>query len=409
MTRSKGMKSRQNTSPPKEINIDKSSRSRSLSLRRTAVQISAQLANNEPSAVLENNSLKTNNQGSELSELTKIIKSLCLRVADLEKTVQDQTSLITKFETVLKQTVVENSTQTDEPISVYRTYADAAKAPPSPSSSFSSNKACVITKEKAGGKENRSVSVNASHTINVTSKKTHPRHEEKKEKKSLNDPKNSSNLPEVIMVHDSILSGVNATRLGRSYGFKATARKAYNIEDISSSVTTATSSTETVDAIVIHCGLNSIKRADPQKSSEIFVNKVKQISADHPQSKIVISKVAPVQDAELEVRRNLFNALNSTKLYNNKNISFVDHANLYTNKSSLRDGMHPTTRGASVLAGNVGRHVRDLFWIKPTRPSRRRPPSSQRVWGLSPYLSHSSFPSNIHAWQNSYEALTDWY
>ncbi|KAL8604188.1 hypothetical protein ACOMHN_014756 [Nucella lapillus] len=47
-----------------------------------------------------------------------------------------------------------------------------------------------------------------------------------------------------------------------------------------------------------------------------------------------------------------------------------------TNSRILRDELHPTARGASVLAVNIVRHVRQLFWERPKK-TRRLPRSTQ--------------------------------
>ena len=203
------------------------------------------------------------------------------------------------------------------------------------------------------------------------------------------------------------MSGVDAERLGHSYGFRATSRKAFKFEDLTSSVLSTTSSTEEPDAILVHCGINDIKKASPHEMSESFVKKIKDLSTKSPQTKIV-SKIAPMKNAELEVKRKLFNAFNSSKLFDSKNISLVDHENLFTSKSVLSDGVHPTSRGASVLAGNVGRHLRDLFWTRP-RSIRRRSSNYLPPRGLSNNPRYPVFPSNNSAWQNSYEMLAEWY
>ena len=93
---------------------------------------------------------------------------------------------------------------------------------------------------------------------------------------------------------------------------------------------------------------------------------MKEVKAKYPESQIVISKVAPTKDAMLDRKRKILNSHMMSKFANEKNISFISHENLYRRSDYLRDSVHPTLRGASVFAGNLGRHLHYMFWNKTT-------------------------------------------
>ncbi|KAL8560452.1 hypothetical protein ACOMHN_062554 [Nucella lapillus] len=180
------------------------------------------------------------------------------------------------------------------------------------------------------------------------------------------------------------MNGVNGKRLGHSYGFNAISHKAHTINEIQPTLEavldkTSFSSNSEMDALVIHCGVNDIKNSDPNNASKKLANCIKNVAAVYPRTKIVVSKIAPVRDSELDVKRDLFNALLSSELHNVENVSLANHSNLQTHTGVLRDGLHPTRRGSSVLAVNIGRQVCQLFWkIPQTATTRHKKHFDQR-------------------------------
>ena len=290
-----------------------------------------------------------------------------------------------------------------------KSYADAAKV-----NLEDSNKSNSTQNETSSKLANVRKQNNVHHQVSndVTSHYKLSQQEQKKTKKGKEDNNSAiqknSDLPEVVFVHDSVMSKVNGNRLALSYGFQAEQKTAYKIDDMGPSIKTSVSSSgKQVDAIVIHCGLNDVKKSDPQKCSKAFAKEIKEISAENPNSQIVISKIAPIHDANLEVQRNVFNAMITKELYTTKNVSFIDHTNF--NTKMTRDGIHPTTRGASILAGNLGRHIRNLFWKKPRRSARWRSSNNQNKWGFSDGPSFSPFQQDRQNWYNTYGPLDGWY
>ena len=203
------------------------------------------------------------------------------------------------------------------------------------------------------------------------------------------------------------MNGVKEKRLGRSYGFEATSQKTYRIKDIEPAVKSAISST-TYDAITIHCGINDLKDQDPKEASEHFTKSVKKIATCHPGIKFVVSKIAPTTNKDLNIKRQAFNALITSELYNMKNISFVFHKNLH--HSNMKDTIHPTFRGSSVLAVNLGRHLRNLFWEQPKRFVRAVHHHRQMSASFHPSHVDSFRQHQEHQrpWWNRYSVLSNW-
>ena len=95
-------------------------------------------------------------------------------------------------------------------------------------------------------------------------------------------------------------------RLGRSYGFDVFKQRTEKTDDIDKSL-------ESVDgpvkAIVAHCGINDIRTKDPKDVSKKMVKSLKGFLKDRPNLKVIVSKIPPVKDSNLQAKRELFNAL----------------------------------------------------------------------------------------------------
>ena len=64
-----------------------------------------------------------------------------------------------------------------------------------------------------------------------------------------------------------------------------------------------------VKAIVAHCGINDIRTKDPKDVSKKMVKSLKGILKDRPNLKVIVSKIPPVKDSNLQAKREVFNAL----------------------------------------------------------------------------------------------------
>jgi len=175
-----------------------------------------------------------------------------------------------------------------------------------------------------------------------------------------------SSMPKVVMMNDSICNSVSGKRLGRAYGFDAVQRKTYTIDEVLPTLEKELQNQDSpVDGIIIHTGVNDLKQKDPASVHGKFSATVKSLLKRRPSAKIVVSCVAPTRHAELDKKREVLNAMLVTEFKSEKNVVLVFHDNLSYN--SLSDGLHPNQRGSSVIARNIGRQVRDLFWERPRK------------------------------------------
>ena len=360
---------------------------------------------------------------SEISDLKSVIEKLCDRVFRLEKTLQEREEILAAASCLKEGTVRPESIsveiQTDQ-----LTYAQVTELNKPGSGGTASvevshkttnnnghnNKQTTQKDTVTSDKKILAKQVNACNTeakrkndvkqisvCDVNPEKVIPNGKLRKKEIEV-DKSDHQDLPKVMILHDSVLNGVHGKRLGRSYGFQANPKKTYKLEDLPQTVQSQNKSE--IDCIAIHCGINNLKNSDAKSSAENFIEFVKDISSKNTGVEIVISKVAPTGNQELEVKRNLFNALTAAELIGIKNVSFVSHENLPSYQ--LRDSVHPTYRGSSVLAVNLGRHIRSLFWKMPKKPAR----SSHHRNGNF----HPQHPEVIHrlTWWNRYSVLNEW-
>eukprot|EP00745_Piridium_sociabile_P014174 TRINITY_DN20892_c1_g1_i1.p2 TRINITY_DN20892_c1_g1~~TRINITY_DN20892_c1_g1_i1.p2 ORF type:complete len:198 (-),score=27.63 TRINITY_DN20892_c1_g1_i1:2039-2632(-) len=194
------------------------------------------------------------------------------------------------------------------------------------------------------------------------------------------------------------MNRVQGKRLGRSYNVKASKQRSHTLNETKQSLQDicSTPGKSQPEAVIIHSGINDLKTRDPPEMCKSFVPFLKEIARKNPNVKFIVSKITAVKEKKTEVKRQLFNAILSSELYDVANISFVDNSNIKA--YHLRDNFHLTPKGTSLLAGNVGRHARDLLWETPRKPSR-----SGR------HYHHPPFPIlPQHQWFNRFDAMRDW-
>ena len=189
-------------------------------------------------------------------------------------------------------------------------------------------------------------------------------------KKSNN--KDSAEFPTTFLIHDSTMNNIDQSRLGLSYGSNVMKRKAYTVDAIESAVDSLAQKAETSpDAIIIHCGLNDLRNKNTIRASKDIVQSIKNIKHKHPHTNIIISKIIPTYDKKIEADRTFFNDVLTAELFGRPGIVFASHENILKNKIYIRkDNIHPTKRGTSVLAGNIGRAMRDTLWEIPRQRGR---------------------------------------
>lgn len=300
-----------------------------------------------------------------IGELKLIIHSLCSKIALLEERIEQQTSVVDKLlATSMVQQTTEQTTRGNQ--LTKPSYAAALKSKPV---TTPSNRSSTQTKKSSLSCLGPATAVGADKKPII------------KEKNRANDVKSNTShfgsstkgkecisKVDVVILHDSILNGVQPGKLGLSYGFEAVKCKAPSINELESGLQSASLSNNP-NAVLIHCGINNLRTQDPRSAAKQFVQTVKKISSSKPAMKIVISKLPTISDVKMRNKKEIFNALVFSELVEEKNISFVNHYNLPLHE--LRDGIHPTRRGSSILASNIGRHLHRLLWEKQRTPARR--------------------------------------
>lgn len=291
-----------------------------------------------------------------------------------------------------KPTVTSTGQQTDnsqdakmlQTKTTHATYADAVKQSAATDKGGDKKQkipAKTTEKEQINKNQSKDENVNSRHDVKVNADvhKVHKtslntevsgkgleKERKNKDNKDHRQTKNdvSSDLPKVLMYHDSIMKRISDKRLGSSYGFDLSMTNTYTIEEVKLSLAKESPST-TQNAIIIHVGINDLKARSAEECSDDFVDMVNTTLNTHKAANVIVSRVAPCNLPSLKSKVDLFNAYNGSKLYSIKRVSFVSHENLKIDSQRiLKDNIHPTDRGTSVLAGNIGRHVHHMFWMK---------------------------------------------
>ena len=255
-------------------------------------------------------------------DMRSIVNILCDRISDLEKEDRKQSALIagltrhclrvdagvqteienrvisrTTYAEVVKSTLqIQNDTKSasERSVGAHNIYVEA---------SDSKHTGKKYRKQKWKGNEKRDVKFHMSSTAQNNNDVNRKKKEHGTESKET---KRQSDMPLVAILHDSVLNGVQGKRLGRSYALDVFKQRTEKTDDIDKSL-------ESVDgpvkAIVAHCGINNIRTKDPKDVSKKMVKQFKGIFKDRPNLKIIVSKIPPVKDSNLQAKRELFNAL----------------------------------------------------------------------------------------------------
>ena len=314
--------------------------------------------------------------------MSRTISTLCDRIKALETSVDHLSNIIlTLTNGELKE---DRAMKIVQPTQKNILYSEAVKTSASPP--LRNNLPTQLTRRSVNGKTNSKVfyspaakeknaACDAERADDVMLSMTSS--QKKTEGISGTRTGSEKDTPGIAILHDSVLNGVQARRLGLSYGLRVIKRKCQSVSDIETATKSATKACQNLDAIVLHCGINTLRHKTPQTASSDFVAAVNKIQSEHPKVKVVVSKISPVKDPTLHAKSDLFNALVCAEFVDNKNISVISHENLHLR--GLQDQLHPNQQGASVLARNLGRHLHSLFW---TRPKRRFKPYPQQQVGF---------------------------
>ena len=117
--------------------------------------------------------------------------------------------------------------------------------------------------------------------------------------------------------------------------------------------------------IIIHTGINNLRSKESSADSRKgLIESITSFREAAPESKIVVSKVIPIGDHEIDIERNIFNAENEKRLteINKAGISFIDHGNLAERGIPIKeyyrpDLIHLAGRGVAVFAENLEKEI----------------------------------------------------
>ena len=204
--------------------------------------------------------------------------------------------------------------------------------------------------------------LNSSETINSPPKyEKHPEHPES--------DSNSADLPKVWIVHDSIFRNINEIQLGNSYDCSVTKIQANRIEQISSSIETTLSDLDfenKPESIIIQTGINNVRTNDPEQTSKQLVNELTKIKRKIPSAKIIVHQLAPTRIWSLNTKAKLHNAMIDYLTESDRDITSMK-STLLANNTNMKDDIHPSQKGSSILACTLGRFIRNSLWsIQPS-------------------------------------------
>ena len=194
----------------------------------------------------------------------------------------------------------------------------------------------------------------------------------------------------VYLVGDSISGQVNQAMLGKATRTYVKKLKASKID-----LHALTDQVKDAKMIIIHTGINNLREKDPTADRvKGLVQSVTSFKEAAPGSKVVVSKVIPIGDHEVDIDRNLFNAESEKKLteINKTEISFIDHGNLADRGVPIQDYYRPdlvhlASNGISVFAENLEREI-----IRVLKKNEQRDDSG---------LSETLVPTNYNSSRNS--------
>ena len=174
-------------------------------------------------------------------------------------------------------------------------------------------------------------------------------------------PKTHTRKEMVYLVGDSISGQVNPAILGKSTGTYVKKLKASKIEDLHA----LTDQMKDAKMIIIHTGINNLRAKESTiDSGKTLIESIAAFREAAPESKIVVSKIIPIGDHEIDIDRNLLNAENEKRLteINKSEIGFIDHGNLSDRGIPIKEYYRPVLihlsgHGVAVLAKNIEKEI----------------------------------------------------
>ena len=230
----------------------------------------------------------------------------------------------------------------------------------------------VIFKGAEPGKQNdsKSASTQVSEMSNEKEKIEKSKNSSNEDKETIKtaEGKTDSDKPNtytrkelVYLVGDSISGQVNPAILGKStrtYVKKLNASKVEDLHSLNEDVKDA-------KMIIIHTGINNLRgKESAAEVGKILIESITSFREAASESKIVVSKVIPIGDHEIDIDHNLFNAQNEKRLteISKSEISFIDHGNLAERGKPIKDYYRPDLvnlegQGVAVFAENLEKEI----------------------------------------------------
>ena len=275
----------------------------------------------------------------------------------------------------LKSAVIADSQKSDEKNG--SSYAEkASKNKPANQNERQEFSRPTSANEKSPSRENKDKKTVKNDDVQRTSTSKQQGKRQDDENKNAKNDRNSqfNDDDQVLILSDSVLNGIDKERLGKSYNFNCRIKKCYTSCEIEQSFKDELKENSVKPTVtILHVGINDLKKSSPQNASSSFINSVKAVRKICPQTKVIVSSVAPTSKQDLDVKREAFNALNRAELIHDSSVSFLCHENLdaLSYRIMSKDGIHPTSHGSSILARNLGRHICNMLW-KVVMPKSRK-------------------------------------
>jgi hypothetical protein len=173
-------------------------------------------------------------------------------------------------------------------------------------------------------------------------------------------------FPKVSFINDSVCSLVNAKRVGRSFGFAGFQKRAFTVDRVVPAMNELVERFGSMDAVVIHTGINDLKRKEPAQVAKDLQKSVAALKAKYPKTKVLVSLLAPCRLRLLEKKRAVLNAMLVSEYYSDKTVALICHDNM---SHVSFDGIHPTPRGSNIVGNNIGNVVESVLWERPKSKS----------------------------------------
>ncbi|MCG8044937.1 MAG: SGNH/GDSL hydrolase family protein, partial [Candidatus Thiodiazotropha endolucinida] len=177
--------------------------------------------------------------------------------------------------------------------------------------------------------------------------------------------KTVSKKEKVYLIGDSISGQVNPATLGKRTNTFVKKLRAPKLEDLNS----FSSQVKDAKMILIHTGTNNIRQKESTEDCvNILTRAVTSFREVAPECKVVVSKIVPIGDHDVDIDRSIFNANSERKLteINKTEIGFIDHGNLAERGVPIKDYyrqdvIHLSGRGVEIFADNLEREIKRIL------------------------------------------------